>query len=92
MNEREQELRIQRLEAAVNEIYRLLEMPSPLSHSSALTDAGHTASANPMGASDEVIEWVRAGKKIRAIKQHREDTGVGLAEAKEFVDRLDRQV
>ena len=92
MNERDLENRLQRLEGAVNEIYRLLEMPSPLQSNDAPAFVGQSVGGNPMGASDEVIEWIRAGKKIKAIKQHREDTGVGLAEAKDFVERLDRQL
>lgn len=37
---------------------------------------------------DEVVALVRAGKKIQAIKVYREATGVGLAEAKNAVERL----
>jgi hypothetical protein len=38
-----------------------------------------------------VIEAVRSGDKIRAIKAYREATGVGLREAKEFVEAVQRQ-
>jgi large subunit ribosomal protein L7/L12 len=45
---------------------------------------GVTASAGP-----ETIEsLVRAGRKIEAIKLLREQTGLGLKEAKEHVDDL----
>jgi Ribosomal protein L7/L12 C-terminal domain len=38
-----------------------------------------------------VIEAVRSGDKIRAIKAYREATGAGLREAKEFVETVQRQ-
>jgi ribosomal protein L7/L12 len=37
---------------------------------------------------DEIVRLVRANRKIEAIKLYRERTGVGLAEPKDFVDRL----
>jgi ribosomal protein L7/L12 len=37
-----------------------------------------------------VIEAIRSGDKIRAIKAYREATGVGLREAKEFVEQAQR--
>ena len=40
------------------------------------------------GPSAEMINLVRAGKKIEAIKLYREMTGVGLKQAKDFVDSL----
>ncbi len=39
--------------------------------------------------SPEVIELVRRGRKIQAIKLFRQETGVGLREAKEFVESLE---
>lgn len=42
----------------------------------------------PLPRQDEVVALVRAGKKIEAIKVYREATGVGLAEAKNAVERL----
>jgi ribosomal protein L7/L12 len=50
------------------------------------------ASAFSAGAQDwraQVVAEVEAGRKIAAIKIYRENTGVGLAEAKDAVDRLD---
>ena len=38
----------------------------------------------------EVLELVRAGRKIQAIKRYREVTGAGLREAKEAVDDIER--
>lgn len=37
---------------------------------------------------DEIKTLVAEGKKIRAIKRYREITGVGLKEAKDYVDKL----
>jgi ribosomal protein L7/L12 len=39
--------------------------------------------------SPEMIALVRRGKKIEAIKRYRQETGVGLKEAKEFIDSLE---
>jgi ribosomal protein L7/L12 len=39
----------------------------------------------------DVIEALRRGAKIEAIKLYRERTGVGLKEAKDFVERLQSQ-
>jgi len=36
----------------------------------------------------EVLGLVKAGRKIDAIKRYREITGVGLKDAKDFVERL----
>lgn len=41
------------------------------------------------GVSPEIVELVRKGRKIEAIKRYREETGVGLREAKEFIESLD---
>jgi len=40
------------------------------------------------GVDPQIIELVQAGKKIEAIKLYRESTGVGLKEAKDFVESL----
>lgn len=39
----------------------------------------------------DVLELLRAGKKIDAIKLYREQTGSGLAEAKQAVEQLGRE-
>ena len=36
----------------------------------------------------EVLSLARAGEKIKAIKRYRELSGAGLAEAKDYVERL----
>ena len=40
--------------------------------------------------SDAVLQAVAAGNKIEAIKRLREETGLGLKEAKDEIDRLAR--
>ena len=37
----------------------------------------------------EILDLVRRGKKIEAIKVYREQTGLGLKEAKDYIDSLD---
>ena len=46
------------------------------------------ATAGAAGMPPGVIELVRAGKTIAAIKVYRDATGAGLAEAKEAVDSI----
>jgi large subunit ribosomal protein L7/L12 len=41
------------------------------------------------GVPPEILDLVRQGRKIEAIKLYRQETGVGLREAKEFVDALE---
>jgi ribosomal protein L7/L12 len=40
------------------------------------------------GPSPEIVDLIRRGEKLEAIKLYREKTGVGLKEAKEFVESL----
>ena len=40
------------------------------------------------GVSAEVVDLVRRGLKIQAIKRYRNQTGVGLKEAKDVIDGL----
>ena len=40
------------------------------------------------GVDPQLLQLVREGKKIEAIKLYRESTGVGLKEAKDFVESL----
>ena len=49
---------------------------------------GGVAVANSLSAT--VIDLVRRGKKIEAIKVYRDQTGVGLKEAKDAVERIER--
>ena len=41
------------------------------------------------GVSPDILELVRTGDKLRAIKLYREETGLGLREAKEFIESLE---
>jgi|GEM_PF-1216160 len=41
--------------------------------------------------SDEIIGHLRAGNKIAAIKAYRAQSGVGLKEAKEYVEEIQRR-
>ncbi len=45
---------------------------------------------NDLEVSDQVIAAIEAGRKIEAIKTLREETGLGLSEAKDAVDSLTR--
>jgi ribosomal protein L7/L12 len=38
-----------------------------------------------------VAEAVRSGRKVEAIKRYREATAVGLKEAKEFIEEIQRR-
>jgi hypothetical protein len=40
---------------------------------------------------DQVSDALQRGEKIRAIKLYREASGVGLKEAKEFIDEIQRR-
>jgi ribosomal protein L7/L12 len=40
------------------------------------------------GSSPEIVDLIRRGEKLKAIKLYRERTGAGLKEAKEFVESL----
>jgi hypothetical protein len=41
--------------------------------------------------SNDIVEALRANQKIEAIKLYREATGVGLKEAKEFIEEVQRR-
>jgi ribosomal protein L7/L12 len=41
------------------------------------------------GVSPKILDLVRKGRKIQAIKLYREETGVGLREAKLFIESLE---
>jgi len=48
--------------------------------------------SSPYVDSDKLQPMVRAGQKIQAIKYYRQMTGVGLKEAKDAVDWLERSL
>jgi len=41
--------------------------------------------------SNDIVEALRANQKIEAIKLYRQATGVGLKEAKEFIEEVQRR-
>jgi ribosomal protein L7/L12 len=51
----------------------------------------HLGIAEPLPEEPEVVQHLERGERIQAIKVYRERTGVGLAEAKEAVDRIARE-
>ena len=60
----------------------------------ALEARGSEAAAPAVAAGDdqETVELIRSGRKIEAIKRHRERTGLGLAEAKDAVEEIERRL
>lgn len=44
------------------------------------------------GPSEHLKMLIMQGKKIEAIKVYRQQTGLGLKEAKDYVDALERQM
>ncbi|GAA4900340.1 hypothetical protein GCM10023223_14760 [Stackebrandtia albiflava] len=67
--------RLSRLEELVEGLYRHLEIPIPQTRDTTM---------------DPVLRLVAAGRKIQAIKVYREITRVGLKEAKEAVEAMER--
>jgi ribosomal protein L7/L12 len=77
-----------RLNAIERRVVRLLSMEAKqdllLSHFGLQVDAHRNVPP-------EVIEALRSGNKIEAIKRYREATAVGLKEAKDFVEEVQRR-
>ncbi len=55
----------------------------------AVLEVAASAPAQPAGLNDELRLLVAQGRKIEAIKRAREALGLGLAEAKDFVESID---
>jgi large subunit ribosomal protein L7/L12 len=73
--------RIADLERKVDWLYRNAGYSSGYANAGAPPpDAG--------GITAEVLDLVREGRKIQAIKIYRDQTGVGLKEAKDVIDGL----
>ena len=69
--------RIAALEAQVEHLYRQLNIAPP-----------PFAPVRPTGIPPEIVDLVRAGRKIDAIKLHREMFGSDLSEAKNIIDSI----
>jgi ribosomal protein L7/L12 len=80
--------RIAELERKVAELYKRIGDGEPTGFGGAFDDGFEPASVN---ATDDprLAGLIQSGDKIRAIKLYRELTGVGLAEAKDAVERLE---
>jgi large subunit ribosomal protein L7/L12 len=79
--------RLALLEAHVDWLYLNSGYTPPYGHSGT-PPVTATSSEGGGGYSAAVLDQVRNGNKIGAIKQYREETGVGLKEAKDAIDRL----
>ncbi|MUL79817.1 ribosomal protein L7/L12 [Mycolicibacterium sp. CBMA 226] len=74
----------------ITELERRVAVLERAAHGSSVSPAPPTRpqpSAGP-GVSPEVLRLAAAGQKIQAIKRLREETGLGLKQAKDIVDRL----
>jgi len=58
---------------------------------SALVKARNSLLGTGLGMGRKVIGHLREGKRILAIKAYRETTGVGLKEAKDAIDAIERK-
>jgi large subunit ribosomal protein L7/L12 len=80
------------LERKVDWLYRNAGYNSGYSNAGAApagaAPAGAAAAAATGGVSAEVLDLVRSGQPIHAIKLYREQTGVGLKQAKDVIDAL----
>ena len=77
--------RIAALESKVADLYKRLGQAEPAS------GFGGGFGDDPAAGADsdaQVIQLVQEGQTIQAIKRYRELTGLGLADAKDAVDRL----
>ncbi|GAA2239452.1 hypothetical protein GCM10010401_09890 [Rarobacter faecitabidus] len=87
----ELERRVRELEVVVAQLGRATENSSISPVTSQYSPAQPTSPADIPGqvrVSEEVRALAASGKKINAIKVLREQSGLGLKEAKEVVDRL----
>lgn len=84
MRDRPDPLQVQalaRIERKLDLIMQHLEIRDPASYSDYAQPEGDQFA--------DVRAYLRAGKKIQAIKVYRELTGVGLKEAKDAVERME---
>jgi ribosomal protein L7/L12 len=74
------QIKVQHLERTVADLRRRLDAV-----------AAHLHLEPAVTVPPEVAGLIRAGRKIEAIKVYRTATGAGLAEAKEAVERMERE-
>ncbi len=79
--------RIADLERKVAELYKRLGQAEP-DFSGGFTFASDQPKSVTASEDPRVVTLAQSGKQIEAIKLYRELTGVGLAEAKDAVDRI----
>jgi large subunit ribosomal protein L7/L12 len=79
--------RIADLERKVDWLYRNAGYSYSKAGTTPIAPDGGSAVA-PGGVSAEVLDLVRQGQPIHAIKLYRQQTGVGLKEAKDVIDGL----
>jgi hypothetical protein len=65
--------------------------PPPTPSASPFESSFSTSATNPLVGSD-ILDLIRQGQKIQAIKLYRERTNCGLKEAKDAVEALQRQM
>jgi hypothetical protein len=73
----ELEARVRRLERSVDRLDAYVGLPSK-------------TAPDGLGVSEDVRDALDAGNKIEAIRRYRQETGVGLKEAKEAVEAYER--
>jgi ribosomal protein L7/L12 len=57
----------------------------PADHPAGTAEAANGVDANQM---DQILDAIRDGQKLQAVKLHKESSGSSLKESKEFVERL----
>lgn len=80
--------RIRALEAQVAQLMSHLGIAAPARPPPGWGAPGAVAAPGAMGMPADIVELVRRGDKIEAIKRYREITGVGLREAKDAIDAI----
>jgi large subunit ribosomal protein L7/L12 len=78
--------RIDRLECQVSYLLQYLGINADVAAGESGSSSGLPAGAVP----PELLALILSGKKIQAIKMYRQMTGMGLKDAKDIVDGIDR--
>lgn len=83
IRQHKQSIGLKEAKEIVDELARSGELKLP--HNRVFSDA-------PVQGPERVLDLLRQGNKIMAIKELRDQTGMGLKEAKDEVDRLEREL